>query len=417
MRYQRVGWGVVAAVALLVLASAAQAEDPLDKAMEQAAKDIRATLEDHDAEAVVSVDEFTSLSGTAGPGIANALISALSRQKVDRKDDARGRVGGTFRVAEDRTTREQVAVINVRVRNARTDQVLSRKDYQVSGVAALARLFGGSGEVRPREAGGVRPRKDTFSPGAGRPHVDGTRLLAAAGSPYVVTVLVADEPEGPFREVRPTEDDDGVRVAFRRDQFYRLRVTNGTGRMTAVMLTVDGLNMFAYSKEKGRDSSTLRYVLLDPKMTATVAGWFRTHKVSEAFQFVSVRESAVGELKSTSGVGTLTLSFAPATEVTAKAGAASDRSPDEPAGRLTSTGRGPLVRAEYERGGPVRTDEVAAVLSLRYSRPIETFAEVQARKYGAGGRIPADAGAASGVVKLPLGGGSISSGTAEMIGR
>src|SRR5262249_33623914 len=79
-------------------------------------------------------------------------------------------------------------------------------------------------------------------------HLAGTRIAARPHSPYGIEILGKEN--GQYRP-RAAKNDDGLAfVKIGRGEFYAIRLINDAPFDAAVVLTIDGLNVFAFSESK-----------------------------------------------------------------------------------------------------------------------------------------------------------------------
>src|SRR5262249_33433083 len=73
-----------------------------------------------------------------------------------------------------------------------------------------------------------------------------------------------------------------------------VKLINNSDFDAAVELTLDGLNMFAFSKVPPRDR--YRFVVVPKHSSSLIPGWHRTNQVSDEFVITDYSKSAVAEL-------------------------------------------------------------------------------------------------------------------------
>jgi hypothetical protein len=122
--------------------------------------------------------------------------------------------------------------------------------------------------------------------------------------------------------------------------------------------------MFAFAEQPPKNKPPDSQVILDPKSTVLIRGWYRNNDESEEFLVTDYAKSAAAELKqSGANIGTITAVFSAAWPKNGQPPA------DEPKPRSAeaATGRGQRFNEKYievERNvGGVR-----AVISVRYNR-------------------------------------------------
>ena len=115
------------------------------------------------------------------------------------------------------------------------------------------------------------------------------------------------ERRAPPPHARP--NDDGLAfVKIGRGEIYAVKLINDSPFDAAVVLTIDGLNVFAFSENKNF------FCWIVPKGgTMTIPGWHRTNAKADSFLVTEYAKSAVAEaLPSSASVGTITASFSAA---------------------------------------------------------------------------------------------------------
>jgi hypothetical protein len=167
----------------------------------------------------------------------------------------------------------------------------------------------------------------------------------AADSPFGVEVLVAGQARV------PSVIDGRSFVDLSRGEEYSVRLHNQSDKEIAVTLTIDGINMFAFS-EFGDFSGQ---VLVPPQSHITVPGWVITTTKTDAFTITGYAESAAKELLvSESEVGVITAMFSETVE-------GSGRDPN-------ATARGRQIGKAYKKVNRVVKQPIA-VVSVRYNAP------------------------------------------------
>src|SRR5690606_36190657 len=103
------------------------------------------------------------------------------------------------------------------------------------------------------------------------------------------------------------------------DNRYAVRLINNTDRLAAATLTIDGLNMFAFSTVA--EYQRLGKVLVPPGPKGVLTkGWHHTNQQSFSFQVSDVGEAAVTELRGADleveeEIGVITARFAVAVDL------------------------------------------------------------------------------------------------------
>lgn len=358
----------LSAALLLLHGPSARATSNLRPELAEAAKSIKKLL-DGRGESDIAVGAFTGSSridSSAGPGIALVLGEELQKAGVGVRRRANLEVKGDYLDVEDKKTKLLAALLKMRVLD-RQGTVLVEFERGVFGDATLPALFGLTVQLPPQ--GDEKARSKSMREGIDKPQtqIASTRISAGPGSPYAIEVLVK---EGDKFVPRPPKEEDGFAfVPIKRGEIYAVRLINDSAHEAAVTLSVDGLNMFAFCPDKD-DKGVPKYtqVLLDPKKTGLIKGWFLTDNATDSFLVTEYAKSAAEELKSTANLGTITASFCAAWPQDGEPPADEPKkNTNEYARSADATGRGPRVEEKYtevERHFGV----IRASVSVRYTK-------------------------------------------------
>lgn len=353
--------GCVGLFAPHVAWSAADIRAQLKKGAESIAKFLAAR-----GEQSISIGQFSGppqLASTSGAGIAQVLAEELTALKIEVKRRAKLGIDGAYRPQPDPMTMRPAAQINLRIVDS-FGATLVEMSHFVSETKEVAELFGLTVALDanlPQKARDEQLTQALDHPGG---TVQVHTLRASPDSPYGVEIWVrhaADE-----YQPRSLKLDEGLAfVDLQKDDLYAIRLINDSPLDAAVTISIDGVNLFAFSEKKGYSN----LILTKDKGSALVKGWFRTLEKSDAFKITSYAESAAAEvLQSAAQLGTITVSYAacwpkdqppPSDELKFKFASRG-------AGDL-ATGRGPSISQKYEEAVRV-IGEVRAVLSVRYSK-------------------------------------------------
>jgi hypothetical protein len=362
--------GLVVALVLFGGGSA-RAAPSLQKDFARIARDLKALLTER-GESALTIGQFKPVNkrATGGPGIAHLLAVELRKLKVSVKAGANVRVKGEFEPMEDEDTGQLYAELTITVQDRAGKPLLKdERRLAIANETDLAAFLGLTVDLPPKDKPldrGRRLRKVVEKP---QVHLDGAQVEAGDSSPYALEILVSDNPKGPFRPRKPTSRKGQAFVEIKRDEYYQVRLINNSAHEAAVRLTIDGINMFAFSQvvnDQGLPKYSL--VIVPPKKASLIPGWHVTNKESDAFVVTSYAKSAAAELRSTAKMGTLTATFAAAWPRDSKPPADEPAKPsDKSLGSQNGTGRGPRVGKKYvevqRQVGVVR-----ATISVRYTK-------------------------------------------------
>jgi hypothetical protein len=368
------GCGLVLA-ALLGGAGPARAQAGLKAELADVSKKIKETM----GATPVKVGEFAGprrLQSSGGPGIAKALTDALKKQKVKVDDNAQYTLDGDFTDFNDEQSGRLAVRITLRLRGPRDfNLVLARtivpKDAQDTSVQDLL----GVSTSLPASSSD-QERDDLIRASLKEPAVTiaGTRVSARKGSPYSVEVQVQEN--GAYVSKTPESVQGRAFIRMQRNDVYAIRLINESNFDAAVTLTIDGLNVFAFSEVKDATGDPrFGHLILPKQRAAVIKGWYMTNDKIASFLVTDLPKSAGGKLRNSSSVGTITASFAVAVPKGAKLPA------DEPKTRAVAPAEESKSRAVdpnatglgTEAGTQFReTDRVFGVvrdtISIRYSK-------------------------------------------------
>jgi hypothetical protein len=192
-------------------------------------------------------------------------------------------------------------------------------------------------------------------------YVDGSKVCTKLGSPYAVEVLVK---RGANYVPTPARQDKGLAfVGLNKSDVYALRLHNNTDYEAGVQVTVDGLSMFRFSEQVGKNGQPFQYVIVAPRSHVDVKGWFVNLDYTDEFRIVPLGQARIAQFKTSSKVGVITAAFVAAWEK----GNAKKRPHDEPQARSVETDRGNTISQNYRE---IERDygAVRSTISIRYSK-------------------------------------------------
>jgi serine/threonine protein kinase len=350
-----------------------QLEEDLSSLAKDTAQLLQKEHEDSIAIGPIQGSGPPELVGSAGPGIGKALADELMRLGINVQKDARLKIQGSYALVSGDKPTPLAARLNLVVVDSAEKVVGSltadvkftpspkviRHLGELDGARALSSLLAVTAVLPPDE--NLKSRQQKFRERLEHPrvHIAGTVIFADAASPYGIEILVDDQPR------KPTSNEKGLAfVAIQRGERYAVRVINNSDYDAAVTLTIDGLSMFAFSKNR-----QFTQVIVPAKQSGVIKGWHRTNQVSDVFEVTAYSKSEVARvLPGSSAIGTITVTFA----------AAWSKSTREPADELAAklarsrgedlaTGRGPELKTQYKEVER-HIGVVRAAISVRYTR-------------------------------------------------
>jgi hypothetical protein len=348
-------------VLLLIPAAPARADD-LNHALAKFSARIKEVL-DAEGETAVALSPFTAppqLAANASSGIRRALEGELKRCEILVKNSARLGVKGDYRESRDSVRGDAVVRIHGRVVEQDGGRLLGEYSVDVDNLTSIAGLLGSTMTV-PLEP--VREvRELAIREGIQRPtaHIAGTRVSSAPRSPFAVEIQAGPSRGGELRPRAARVDGGQAYLNIRSSERYAIKLINDAPFEVAVTLTIDGLSLFAFSKNQ-----EYGYVVIPARSSGLITGWHRTNDEAEEFVVTEYPKSAAAERSPTPSaeLGVITACFAAAWP------ARGNPPPDEGMeGRsVRATGRGPITRAdlaEVER----KTGPLRSAISVRYTK-------------------------------------------------
>ena len=336
----------------------------LDRVAERLARFLKE--ERQDAVMLGAFLDRSTVPSNAGPGIAQLLGESLKKKGIQVRDKASLEVGGEYFTDVDPEENRQAVFVRVIVRDDNKREVLRTGDKikggevfkgaEILGARAVASMLALSVDDLPPEEKDqdVKIRLAVAGPSD---FIKESRVAAGPESPYALEILVKqDDKYVPLRAVRK---DGRAFVPLKKDDEYAVRLINDSPHDAAVVLSIDGLSLFAFQEDK----EVYSHFLVPAKSSGVIKGWYRTRDKADAFTVTDYANAAASKaLKYPSSVGTITATFAVAWRE-------SEQPPEGENSRAAdiATGRGPNVDTDY-RVEPRRFGRTRASISVRYAR-------------------------------------------------
>jgi len=359
--FRKLGVAVLLAGLALAWPARARASVELDEQIGKFAQRIKGFLDERNEKAV-TLGEITGppqLAANPGPGLITLLSQELTKLKVAVRPAAKLGITGEFRPVRDARSKELAMEVKLRIVDG-TNHTLAIFSCGILGASEVA-ILAGLNTVPGVTADGKK-RKKKMEQDFENPQVavDGTRITNGPGQPYAVEILVGEEAK------QPELVDKLAFVPIERGEIYVVKLYNNTDRDAAVLLHIDGINVFAFNEDPDPDGQVRKefHVIIPRRGSTMVKGWYRANGKSDSFMVTSYPESAVAKLglKSSARIGTITAVF--------KACWPKGAQPPAEEGKSLSTdatGFGPPVEERY-----VRVERafgmMRAAITLRYNK-------------------------------------------------
>jgi hypothetical protein len=373
---------VVFASACVVLqgtAAFAIERDPLRNEMSQLAQSIKGILEEEKQNSI-AVGDFTGpprLDSQFGPGIQMALIEELEKASVTVNKRADLSIMGTYSDATETISGEDLLIIkiNVRILSRNGDELVKLSQRlappKIKDNTTIAKVAGATVHIPPSADRADRNKAIENALKEPKATIEGNQVSARPGAEFAVEVHTTSSPNMTPRPRTPQLVDGQAFVTIDKDEVYELRIHNRCAHEGAVTITIDGVNVFAFSKDRDTKTGQTLYshYIIPPRAETRVSGWYLTSSpAAEAnilkFKVTEYGKGAASQLGAPRGkVGTITVTFAAA--ATSK-----DKLPSDDGSRSaggTETGFGP---GEKQNIQSVRREigVVREVVTIRYNR-------------------------------------------------
>jgi hypothetical protein len=197
----------------------------------------------------------------------------------------------------------------------------SRVQVRLSGTNTIALITGITASVPPN--GTKEERNKVLQKAHTSPSVfihghEKTLVSCSESSPYAVELLVKPLNSEGTLAPRPAYEQGGLAfVDIQRDELYQVKIYNNSGKPVAITLTIDGLDVFHFSKDRDKEGRPLYKRFICAGKTRTIQGWFDT--LQNAYQFL-VTEYGKGAVSqagviSHGQVGVIHVAFAECREI------------------------------------------------------------------------------------------------------
>lgn len=361
------------------LRAAEPRQDPLRYEMAEMAKTVKGIL-DEEKQSAIAVGDFNGpprLDSQFGPGIQTMLADELTRLGVSVNKRADLTIAGNYSDAtEDLNGGEQMVLkIHSRILSRNGEEIVKLtqrlRPRRITDNTTIAKVTGATVSLPP--AGDKPTRNNEIKKALDKPTVclDGTKISAKPGAHLAVEILVRPRPDAQAVARKPEIVDGQAFVGIEKDEIYELRLHNANGCEGAATITIDGVDVFHFSKDRDEKTDRPRYshYIIPAKASNDVAGWHVTNDPQAVENLLSfkVTEYGKGAASMINGprgkVGVITITYALAAESTAQLpkddGARNSHSAE--------TGFGPGQKQEIKE--LKRTiGVVREVVSIRYTR-------------------------------------------------
>ncbi|MFL5327902.1 MAG: hypothetical protein ACJ8C4_03220 [Gemmataceae bacterium] len=359
---------------VLVLSSSAKAEDALRKELAEVAKSIKSVL-DEEKRTDIAVGEFTGppqIDSQFGPGIQKVLTEELEKAKVSVNKKSELSVSGNY--ADDAAPafgdKQLVVKINARILARNGDEKHRLSTRVIKDNTTIAKMAAVTTSLKPKAD--AQTRNEEIKQAIEHPsvHIAGTKVSAKETSPFGVEILVRKGPGSPAVVRQPKSEGGQAFVNILKDEIYEIRIHNKAKFEAAITVTIDGVDVFAFSEDKKPDGTPrFTHYFIDPNTAADITGWQVSNDSKRSdnllsFLVTELGKGAASKMGVTGKTGVITVTFAAATS-----GNRPTDLPEDDGGRSATnveTGFGPPQKQQIEE--VKRTiGAVREVISIRYA--------------------------------------------------
>ncbi len=359
---------LTAAAVVLLASGPANASESLRKAIrERIAEPIRKLLAEEKQDAI-AVGEFSGpafFDTNAGPGIQQLLAEELKALKVDVRKNANLSVKGRYANVPDPTS-PGLTMVKL------TAEVLDRADErklefqaELRNSSDIARMLAVTAKL-PQPDEGRKERNQELNRRLEKPDVEvsGSKVSAAPDSKYAVEILVKSSPDEEARPRLAHKLNGQAFVDIKRGEIYEIRLYNDSTSEAAITVSIDGLDVFAFSEVRNGDRPKYTHYFLQPHTSAELIGWhlrdnppdnYASFQVTEYGKGTSARQ-VVGRAQGKQGI--ITVTFAPCYK-------------GQPRSMADETGLGPPRSVKVEPVTKRSFGPPLEIVNIRYTRPAD----------------------------------------------
>ena len=260
------------------------------------------------------INPFDSKKG-AGPGIRGLLIASLKERGIESRDDGASlALTGNYTASKgtDGKSPDEFPVAKIDYKLAtESGKILLNSEAAVKGespgyvtdVASVTEMAGSNVAVNPSKPQEATKKIVESLPSLEKTStvvIEGTKVRPEKGSKFAVEILKAKltakkeaPPEDQFTPVMPTLRSGVPYVALEKDEVYLVRICNEQDFDVAAALSIDGLDMFHFSKEQ-KDRSRF-WIFYKKTAPYSLVGWHIAGSEFNSFLIGEYSKEAAGK--------------------------------------------------------------------------------------------------------------------------
>jgi len=227
----------------------------------------------------ITVGGVKSPANCSSGGVLQSLIDEFKLQQVTYKRSARYQLWGEF-VSQAGTkadcTKAAKFEFSIRDQDKNSETVKKLDEHKVVGCAEVEKLL-----PPPVSASASSQSTATISSSIGTEpasspfKIEGTRVLNANKEQYGLEVLLKVAKDE-YKALTPSIEDGVAFVSIPTDGVYAVRIINRSDNDMAVDLSIDGISMFQFCKDrKTNGKPAYTHYIISAKSEPRVKGWYR----------------------------------------------------------------------------------------------------------------------------------------------
>lgn len=280
-------------VALFVLATTSTEASQLDEKMSEVAQRVLALTRGQ--QVAVGVFSPTGLPDTNfGPGCKESLITALEKQRagsVNKRANFEVKGDYVFVGGQDAHAVGLTRVVTIVVRVidlAAGAKEVGKLSVRIDHTKTIAKVT--QQTVALPANGSKKERNKILADAVQNPtaRISGPNhsvVSCSKSSKVGVEVLVRRSLDAPARPRRAEMRDDVAFVDIQKGELYEVKLYNRYPREIAATLSIDGIDMYHFSQDRGPNGKPLfSHVVVPPRSEAVIIGWHNSLSGNENYK-------------------------------------------------------------------------------------------------------------------------------------
>lgn len=255
--------------------------------------------------AVGTISPRSNLDASTGPGLERILAEELKKLNLTVTNKADYEITGHFQAFKDKKNDNFVVKIRAELRGPDGDIVVGFT-RDLKGQESLPLIAGLTGKYSPNGDAEQRAKENERNLNTPSGWTSNATIRAAKDDPYGIEIYA--KRANKLVPLNAQLDNGRPRVPIDRDDVFEIYLVNDSDQDAAVLLTLDGLSVFAFSQKN------YTYLIVAKKTRAVVKGWHINDEISKEFVVRDYPETddAKFKLRQRGNLGTITAIFSAA---------------------------------------------------------------------------------------------------------